>query len=472
MKTRQTQLTRRQLLRYTALGAGSLMLGPWDSVFGATQSQNPAANQTSKYFLTLVLQGAADASYMWDARPLAMTAAGKIQNWWTKGDEPVPYVGVNGQTSLRTPLVEPLLKFRDRMTVLNGVHMSATFDGHLQNMNFLFCGSAFGGESFVPHLNLQETGQTPASLDAIAPAGGGPNVDGTNLSRVVPLEPKSIAPLGVSLQQVPPLQTSGSLNEFIMSRLKAIGDLDPEGRFSKGTRTMLDGIVRSPVIHGKLKALVPPNPQDSLEKQVASLISQSFKLNISRSAIYGLPEQFDVHTPNAAQGSARMFQSALAKSAELLTGLAETPYDENRSILDVTTVLIVSEMSRTMRVDGQRLEESGTNHNPFGNSVVLLGQGIKPGQVFGSSDFVSATETLSKAHLSIDSRQEKIFGRPFDFSNSKSRSDLPEKYDPRDYLTIGSVINSLYDYFGVPVKYHRNLGAGLPNAPFIKGVFS
>jgi hypothetical protein len=203
MDKRDAQLTRRQLLRCTALGTGSLILGSWDEVFAAVQPQPAAGN---KYFLALVLQGAADTSYMWDARPLAMTAAGKIQNWWTKGDEPIPYAGVNGQTCLRTPLVEPLMKFRDRMTVLNGVHMSATFDGHLQNMNFLFCGSAFGGESFVPHLNLAETGQTPASLDGIAPAGGGPNVDGTNMSRIVPLEPKSIAPLGVSLQQVSPLQ--------------------------------------------------------------------------------------------------------------------------------------------------------------------------------------------------------------------------------------------------------------------------
>ena len=39
-------------------------------------------------------------------------------------------------------------RFRDRFSVLNGVCMAPSFDGHLQNMNFLFAGKPFGGDSF------------------------------------------------------------------------------------------------------------------------------------------------------------------------------------------------------------------------------------------------------------------------------------------------------------------------------------
>ena len=62
------------------------------------------------------------------------------------------------------------MPFRDRFSVLNGVYMTPSFDGHLQNMNFLFTGNPFGGDSFVPHLNLAETGRQPGSLDAILPS--------------------------------------------------------------------------------------------------------------------------------------------------------------------------------------------------------------------------------------------------------------------------------------------------------------
>ncbi len=61
---------------------------------------------------------------------------------------------------------------------------------HGLNMNFLFAGEPFGGDSFVPHLNSSQTGRKPDSLDAIVPTD--PvfiNVD--NHSGVVPLRPSA-----------------------------------------------------------------------------------------------------------------------------------------------------------------------------------------------------------------------------------------------------------------------------------------
>src|SRR5262249_57483495 len=78
--------------------------------------------------------------------------------------EPAPFSGRNGTGTLATSLVKPLLPFRDRFSILNGVYMTPSFDGHLQNMNFLFTGNAFGGDSFIPHLNLPDTGPEPHSL--------------------------------------------------------------------------------------------------------------------------------------------------------------------------------------------------------------------------------------------------------------------------------------------------------------------
>lgn len=152
-------VSRRKFLAWTALGGGTLLLPP----MGARESA--AAAGDPHFFLLIVLNGGADPAYMFDARPLSMTRAGRIQNYL--GQEPFPWRGRNGIATLASPLVKPLIPYRDWFSVLNGVYMTPGFDGHLQNMNFLFAGNPFGGESFIPHLNLAETGRTFRPSEAI-----------------------------------------------------------------------------------------------------------------------------------------------------------------------------------------------------------------------------------------------------------------------------------------------------------------
>src|SRR5262249_58154418 len=149
--------SRRDVLKLAAFGGGTLLLPNGDFLAAAEPNPDP------HFFLLVVLGGGADSSYMFDARPLSMTKAGKIQNYL--GQEPASFTGRNGTSTLATSLIKPLQPFRDRFSVLNGVYMTPSFDGHLQNMNFLFTGNAFGGDSFIPHLNLPETGREPQSLD-------------------------------------------------------------------------------------------------------------------------------------------------------------------------------------------------------------------------------------------------------------------------------------------------------------------
>ena len=176
--------SRRDVIRLGAIGAGTVLLPRSRSGDGCRSDQDP------HFFLLVVLDGGADPSYMFDARPLSMTRAGMIQNYL--GEEPSAWSGSNGVTTLATRLVAPLRPFRDRFSVLNGVYMTPSFDGHLQNMNFLFSGSPFGGDFFIPHLNAAETGRVPGSLDAVLPTAP-VFVNVTNHSGVVPLEPNSLS---------------------------------------------------------------------------------------------------------------------------------------------------------------------------------------------------------------------------------------------------------------------------------------
>jgi hypothetical protein len=415
----------------------------------------------------IVLNGGADCSYMFDARPLSMTKAGKIQNYL--GQEPAPFNGRNGTGARATSLVKPLLPFRDRFSILNGVYMTPSFDGHLQNMNFLFTGNAFGGDSFIPHPNLPETGHAPQSLDGIV-SSDPVVVTINNHSGVVPLQPRSMGGLAKALKQIPPLQAGDKLTEFIRGRL--IANSDGSGRMAAAAALMRSGLDKAPRVHHQLAQLIQPSNRLSPEQQTLALIAQCFRLRISRSAIYSPSEYFDVHATEQAKAQPKLFTSAIGKVTTLLKGLVETPFDDRRSMLDVTTVMVTSEFSRTLRAGEAPVDETGTNHNQFSNSILLGGKGIRNGLVIGASDLRDETDEPSAAHLRLDPVLEKSMGLPFDFSKLAPRTDLPASFDIKDYLTIGSVVNTIYALFGVPKEHYRVLRRELPTAQVLKGLLA
>ncbi|HEY7610715.1 MAG TPA: DUF1501 domain-containing protein [Alphaproteobacteria bacterium] len=454
--------SRRDLLRIGLGGAGTLLVPAPGLLRAAPPEGEP------HFFLMIVLAGGADSSYMFDARPLAMTKAGKVQNYL--GKEPFPWQGKNGVTTLASPLVKPLEPFRDRFSVLNGVVMTPSFDGHLQNMNFLFTGNPFGGDSFIPHFNLAETGRAPQSLDAVLMSPSSLDATITNHSGVVPLEPRSASVLSATLRQIAPLEEGNALSDFVRQRM-AKNAAGP-GRLAAGATQMLAGLDQAPRVHRQLAKLSSPPGDLGPQQQAVALMAECFRLSISRSAIYVLGEYFDVHAADRAKEQPKLFTSAVATIAALLQGLAATPFDERRSMFDVTTVLVASEFGRSLRAPDARIDATGTNHNQFSNSILIGGKGIRAGLVVGASDLADAAETASKAHLGFDRRLEKAMGRPFDFKALRARPDLPATFEMQDHLTVQSVVNTLYALFDVPKQRYRLLRRDLPLAPVLSGLLA
>ena len=92
--------------------------------------------------------------------------------------------------------------------------------------------------------------------------------------------------------------------------------------------------------------------------------------------------------------------------------------------------------------------------------------------VVGASDLAHETEEPSLAHLLHDPALEKSLGRPFDFATLRPRTDLPVDFDIKDYLTIGSVVNTIYELFGVPKDHYRVLRRELPVAQVLNGLIA
>lgn len=427
-----------------ALSFGSL-LGS-----GGLLADEPAAAGSPRFFLTIYVQGGMDPTYMFDSRPKAMTDAGKIQNY--RNDEPTVWEGSNGQKTLASSLITPLAEFKNDLLILNGVLMAASFDGHDQNLNYLFTGNPFGGESFIPHLN---TVGARSPLDFIQ--------DGfmfglavSNHSAGVPLSVFSTEALQKKLSVGTGFVPENSVMRHARARMEAAGA--GSGSFSRGTREMIKNWPQVFDVANRVKAIdlsgIPAT--EPREVKFAHLALQAFKAGLTRCATIAINSNFDVHDGSAALKQSERFTEFINPLAKILKLLKDTPFDgaSGKSFLDVTTVMVASEFGRTMRQQGKAMDETGTDHNPLSNTIIMAGCGVRGGSVLGESDFATADEALSGAHNSMDSEGIKIMGRPFDVAAGTVRQDKPAEFRLGDYLTFASIANGLYESFGVERSKH------------------
>ncbi len=467
-------LSRRQFLKQGLVTSAGVLLFP-ELVANALASPlvNPKAIREKLiddphflFMITLPNPAGVDASYLWDARPLEMTTKGLIQNY-RKNIAPTVWMGANNVSTLATDIVQPMTPFKSDFSIINGVLMSTGFDGHEQNINYLFTGDPFGGENFIPHLN--QVGQGHKALDAIQK--GKFAVTQTNGDEMVPLNPSAAGSLISALTKIPPINPFSKINQYIASRFAA--NATGMGGFSTGSRLMNDSF-NATFSLSDIISQIKTNGDDS-DSGFIELAGQFFRSGITRSALLVLDlgeNVFDTHSAYNAANQPTLYASLMNTLATIFSKLKSTSYDGTRSLFDVTTVMFSSEFGRTMKQKGLAIDKTGTDHNPLTNCILLGGKGIKGGQVFGSTDFASATEVLSGAHLSLDPDKLKIMGRPFDFAKNISRADSPATYKASDYLGFNSVVNTLYSIFGVPERQWRKIERNGLAAPVLSGIIS
>lgn len=207
-------------------------------------------------------------------------------------------------------------------------------------------------------------------------------------------------------------------------------------------------------------------------QEASSLACQLFRSGVTSNASYIVPASIanipiDMHAGSSAQQVEVAFTQLTKEIAEFLRVLIDTPYNDSRSMMDVTTFAITSEFGRTM-CQPWNFENSGTDHNSLTNSVIIGGKGIRPGQVIGASDFQSSQEVLSQAHLGFDKQKIKMMGQPFDYkSGFNKKLDPATPYLSPDYLNAANVINTLQHLFKVDSTKFRTIGRNQPPAEIL-----
>jgi hypothetical protein len=427
------------------------------------------------FFLNFIISGGVDASYLFDARPLQMTDAGKLQNYLYKNsaagipvlNDPRPqlWTGTNGGTTLVTPLVQKLAPWRQHYSIINGVVMLANgLVGHGQNMYFLFNGQSGNGPSFVPIMGHAHG----APLDSVHIGGfeGDANEPPQNFSGSVVLSSGAGLALAQDLRQGPGLDLNSRSAKFIQERLAVHGA--GSGLFSQGSRKLLNGLQRAPQLAEALKS-VTDDPNLSGLQAALGVAFQYFTRGVTTcmTIMVDHDPDIDTHDSGSAQDQLNKYRVIVDELALIFDWLTKTPFDatSGRSLLDVTTVMISSEFSRTMRQQGSRIDATGTDHNPLTNTVLLAGKRIQGGLIVGGSDLEDVDAdghflNVSKAHLNQDPGLFNIMGRPLDFERLGPRPGLPETFVLEDYLTFPSIVNTLFYLSGVKEESYFRAGPG------------
>jgi uncharacterized protein (DUF1501 family) len=443
----------RGLSRRIFLGSAAAALG----VLALPRAVRGEKSDDPHFFLQVVIEGGMDPTYLFDARPLEMTAAGLQHNYL--GQEPTEWVGENGGRTLIAAPAEVVRPFQADVALVNGVIMSNLFDGHTQNMNILLTGNPFGGSSFISRFNVAK----PVDYLRI----GDVEADVTD-GRFAPLTPATARELQASLQGA--AQDESAADAYLNARYaKAAGGT---GRFSAGSQALRDALSQSRVLTERMRTLELPSSSDDEMLQTLGLIKEYFRSGMVQSALINLTRSrgFDAHDPATAKAQVSLYPSVGEDIVKILSYLKTTAFDQKRSLFDVTTVMFASEFGRTMRHAGRPIDDTGTDHNPLANSVLLAGKGIRGGVVVGGTDFQSSSETLSSAHLALDPSKLKVMGRPVDFATGRVTAEAPVEYQPQSYLTIASLVNALYELLGVDKEHYWQAARNEGTAPVLAAI--
>lgn len=436
---------------------------------------------TPHFFLQVFIDGGADSSYLFDSRDQSFSAAGKIQNYRTDKNIHLWEDSRGGKTWVSS-IAQSLADERPNFSVLNGVHMAQGFDGHPQNVALMITGNTSGGKLFVT--DFPKPSEIPLSFLA---QGRFQGFETPSLEQGVSLKASTARKLGERFRSSGAPDPSSRAFAFIKQRA-ALAAGSGSGAASRGAGDLARGFDGVADIATKQAAVRLCAQSDSCDRQfliednASSALNDSvktafeyFSRGLTQSALISIQYDLDTHDATQAKAQPGVFTKLVADLKNLFQALRQ-PFDAQRglSFADVTTVLISSEFSRSMRQTTQPIDNTGTDHNPYTNTVLLAGRGIRKGLIVGATDLdrIENGELtgVTPLHRVLDPELIKPVGRPLDHASLEVSEVMPETFDPSRFLTYLSVINTVYSLFQVPEALYKAPTRTAAKAPVLNGL--
>ena len=446
--------------RYT----GGLLLPSFEPAFAQS-------NGLPHFHIQIYLGEGIASHYLFDARPRSFTAAGLVENYITDATEPRLLASADGKSKCWVnPIAEPLLKHMDVMNIINGVYMSEGFDGHEENRRYLISNNPFGG---LPSLEAIEDTRSVRPISVLLDQ----QIDNISADsdRIYRAPLAQLQRLSQSLPGSAVLQ--GTVAQIVVDRARA--NAVDQGLFSQGSDKIARAVSAQSELRTRLELLGQQEAaQDDTPASAIKLIRNLFAAGLTNQVIFQLPvrdSRFDTHDPESARNQPELYKSLVTLLDELLTAFktAEILVPGSSTVLplrDCCSFSITSEFSRTLRQRGRPIAQTGTDHNPQGNSVLFGGAGIRSGLVVGATDLSELSGSAfspgaaSEFHRKIYPDLLKVMGLAFDFAsgspilngNDGLQSDVTKR------INFANILNTVAAIRGVPSSSWLRSGGARP----------
>lgn len=305
------------------------------------------------------------------------------------------------------PALKPLQAYFNRMTIFNGVFMTATDGGHDSAALYGMTGNGQG-----------ELGVLPLELEG----------------RLFKSE----------------FGTMATSSPFQGNRNQAIWDLNEivrEGTVG-GAELLLDfGDKQTDLSQARKAILSNGNRIQQFNKIMASYgssnyttaqgIAAGFRSGLSSSVfLEQTVGNLDTHSGHEKE-HLKTLSETFEKTKELLDTLKSSPgvaanlaVDESTTLLDQTTIMIVSEFTRTPALNGS----NGKDHNPQANSSIVIGPGFKNGIIGASTVVTRAQAKAGTAYLA---------GLPLDLTTQQAVRRRENSFIMRPDNVVATVAKSM-----------------------------
>ncbi len=369
-------LSRRSILAFSAALAA---VGP-RALIGRAR----AADTADRKFLFVFASGGWDPTWCF-APGLDPSRVDGDPSGYASEAAGLPFVESAARPSVR----ELLERYGDRAAFINGLEVRSLT--HERCRRLLFCGEGEG-----------EADDWAATIAASAPGWSlphlvltGPSFTAAHASSVVRLGPnnqladllsgaftgRSDTPL-----VVPGAGASAAAQAFARRRAEVWAASQEAGQPAAIATALLSAYDRVDLVRAEADLLdlgdLGTNRLVRVPDRAAAAL-QCFEVGYSRCALVehlGLFDHgWDTHSANSNQGI--NFELLFADLLEILDDLAARPGAAGGTLLDETTVVVLSEMGRTARLNAA----GGKDHWTF-TSAMLIGAGVRGGTVVGAFD--------------------------------------------------------------------------------------
>ncbi|MGE0529000.1 MAG: DUF1501 domain-containing protein [Bdellovibrionales bacterium] len=394
--------SRRQILKALGSGMAWSLTHPLVPGVAFARSESNLSAADNLLFLIRVIGG-------WDV--LMSTDARDFEALRGRGLSPSEFYYCNARQPLRQiegaligQALKPLVPYLQDVAIINGMMMIHDSPSHEVNRSYMASGSTENErEGFAPFQlarALAESGLAPRvsyrmGLEALYDGGYPRSIALESIRKLI--EPSKTDDLQHTLENKARLdKRPGSLSRALdlAERDKMALELLPTlGREIRGRNlsdTQMDGINLSLA---------------GLATGYAQMALCDFSVNL------------DTHDEHERQHLPEL-QRTMEAVAKTIATLKRTPFrggkdPQKRMLWDVTTVVVMSEFSRSCWEQGG-VGRDGTNHNQYDNSVILAGRGIQGGRVIGRS------EIFTNAELNIIGAPSQLMAIPFDFKTNRA----------------------------------------------------